>query len=356
MSNMPDSNPVPLFSILVPVYNVLPYLEETFASILAQTCDDYEVVLVDDGSTDGSGEACDAFAQRHCGTIVVHQENRGLLLARRAALSHAKGRYIVTLDSDDALHPRALEQLAQIIGDHNPDIIAFVYSRARDYRVFGPSRLSVPSGYYEGEQYQLFQSVVCQGLHNNIWGKCYKRSIADVETDYSAYCGLTHAEDLLQLIPLAAKARNFYYLDEALYYYRPNPFSSTAAYKRKQLQDLSIAVSCLLKYAEQLGQPQLDEARRGALMQISYLIHILVMSKMDEAEKLFELERIRSYVLETGLYGPWCTSLRMDKRIEMNVLKNGNLKRLCRVVRALMVVKRARDRRSGTLDGGDYVG
>ena len=346
----------PLFSILVPVYNVRRYLDETFESIVAQTFSDYEVVLVDDGSTDGSGDICDAFGAAHDAVTVVHQENKGLLLARRTALARAKGSYIVTLDSDDALRSDALERLAGVIKDYHPEIIAFAYTRTRDYRMFGPSRLDMAAGYYDGDRYKAFQSVVCRGKHNNIWGKCYKRQIADIDTDYSMYRGLTHAEDLLQLIPLAQKAHSFYYLEEALYYYRPNPGSSTASYKGKQLEDLSVALGALLSYAESLGQPYLDEARRGALMQISYLIHILVMSNISDSEKFAQLESIREYVMGVGLFGPWCRDLRLDKKIEMRALEGGNVRSLCKIVQALMVIKRARDRRSGVLDGGENVG
>ena len=82
---------MPRFSILVPVYNALPHLNDALASILNQTLSDYEVVLVDDGSTDGSAEVCDAFAAACDDAAVVHQENSGLLLARRVALGRASG-------------------------------------------------------------------------------------------------------------------------------------------------------------------------------------------------------------------------------------------------------------------------
>ena len=102
---------MPRFSILVPVYNALPHLNDALASILNQTLSDYEVVLVDDGSTDGSAEVCDAFAAACDNAAVVHQENSGLLLARRVALGRASGDYIVTLDADDVLRSDALERL-----------------------------------------------------------------------------------------------------------------------------------------------------------------------------------------------------------------------------------------------------
>ena len=81
----------PRFSVIMPVYNVGAYLDESVGSVLAQTYGDYEVILVDDGSTDGSGEKCDVYAAGHPNFRVIHQENRGLLLARRAGLTAAEG-------------------------------------------------------------------------------------------------------------------------------------------------------------------------------------------------------------------------------------------------------------------------
>ena len=92
------------FSVIVPVYNVAQYLPACIASVAAQTCGDYELILVDDGSTDESGALCDQLAQEyHC--RVIHQENGGLGAARNTGIEAAKGDYLVFLDSDDFLSP-----------------------------------------------------------------------------------------------------------------------------------------------------------------------------------------------------------------------------------------------------------
>ena len=89
------------FSIIVPVYNVEKYLEECVSSILKQDFTDYEVILVDDGSTDSSGIMCDEIAKTHRNFKVVHQQNSGVSVARNIGLSTALGEYIIFLDSDD---------------------------------------------------------------------------------------------------------------------------------------------------------------------------------------------------------------------------------------------------------------
>ena len=90
------------FSILVPVYNVEKYLPECLESIENQTYRDFEVILVDDGSNDRSGEICDQFKERTTtNTTVLHKENQGLISARRIGINNAKGEYCIFCDSDD---------------------------------------------------------------------------------------------------------------------------------------------------------------------------------------------------------------------------------------------------------------
>ncbi len=336
----------PCFSILVPVYNTSSYLSMCLASVDAQTYRDFELVLVDDGSTDNSGKMCDEFAAAHTYTRVIHQENKGLLIARRVALNAAKGGYIVTLDSDDALRRDTLALLAAEIDAHEPDIITFDFSRSISFTTFGPSRLSMKPGFYESQQYDLFKMEIAGGRHNNLWSKCYKRSIADVKADYSGLQGLTHAEDLLQILPIVDAGKTFAYLGEALYYYRPNPSSATGSYRPRQLNDLSAALNALLQYSASWGDAFLDVARKGALLQISYLLHMLVASKPGEKILYEQIDRIGAYADKANLFGPWISDLRFDKRIEMQAFNRGQQRRVVRMVKLFEIIKHIRDARS----------
>lgn len=104
-------------SIIIPVYNTELYLPACLDSILSQTFSDFEVLLVDDGSTDGSGAVCDAFAAKDCRVRVMHKENGGVSSARNLALEQAQGDWIMFVDSDDALFPDGLSELAGGISD-----------------------------------------------------------------------------------------------------------------------------------------------------------------------------------------------------------------------------------------------
>ncbi|WP_447951892.1 glycosyltransferase family 2 protein [Chryseobacterium koreense] len=105
------------FSIIIPVYNVEPYLEECLESILAQTYQDYEVLLINDGSTDASGEICDRYAEKDSRITVLHQPNRGVSAARNIGLGHAEGEWICFIDSDDVIEANYLNAFAENISD-----------------------------------------------------------------------------------------------------------------------------------------------------------------------------------------------------------------------------------------------
>ncbi len=112
-------------SVVIPVYNVKPYIERCVQSVLRQTYKDLEIILVDDGSTDGSGEMCDQIAETDERVLVIHQKNQGLSGARNVGMCRAKGDYIIFLDSDDEWIIE--DGLEKLVKDTNPstDIIIF---------------------------------------------------------------------------------------------------------------------------------------------------------------------------------------------------------------------------------------
>ena len=91
--------------MIIPVYNVRPYIEEALDSVIGQTYRKLEIIIIDDGSTDGSGEICDRYAEQDCRIKVYHQENKGLSAARNTGLDASTGSVIAFLDPDDAFAP-----------------------------------------------------------------------------------------------------------------------------------------------------------------------------------------------------------------------------------------------------------
>ena len=158
-------------SIIVPVYNVEAYLQKCVSSLLNQDlpASDYEIILVDDGSTDGSGKLCDSLAAEHGKIRVIHQQNRGLSGARNAGIPAASGDYILFVDSDDYLCPNVLETLVGLMESKDLDIIRFNYQNVdMNGKVFEPNKYSKPFVDYSNE--------VCDGetfLNERLGFACY---------------------------------------------------------------------------------------------------------------------------------------------------------------------------------------
>ena len=146
-------------SIIVPVYNVENYLCKCIDSILHQdlSSEEYEIILVDDGSPDCCGEICDEYATRYSNIRVVHRENGGLSAARNSGIDEAKGEYVQFVDPDDYLEPNVLNTLVDKMGNDNLDILRFNYQNVNErYEVFEPNKVSKPFVDYRDE--------VCDGL------------------------------------------------------------------------------------------------------------------------------------------------------------------------------------------------
>ena len=121
-------NYCPKFTVIIPVYNVAAYLAKCIDSVLKQEFKQYEVILIDDGSTDESGTICDKFAEQDKRIVVIHQKNKGLSAARNIGIENAKGEYILFLDSDDYWHDSsALNIIYSRLNVSNADILSFNY-------------------------------------------------------------------------------------------------------------------------------------------------------------------------------------------------------------------------------------
>lgn len=127
-----------MLSIIVPVYNVRLYLEECVDSLLNQSYKNCEIILVDDGSTDGSGEICDSLMLKDTRIKVIHQENGGLPAARNAGLNCAQGKYIAFVDSDDLVYPSIYSELITVLEENKVDVAICnceVFNKSNSYKI-----------------------------------------------------------------------------------------------------------------------------------------------------------------------------------------------------------------------------
>lgn len=207
------------FSILVPVYNVEKYLKICLDSLIAQTYGNFEIILVDDGSTDSSGEICDHYVQQYSNIRVIHKTNQGLISARREAIKASRGEYCIFCDSDDFMELDALEQLLIICDKYEPDVIIYkAFSYIENKKIVNDLNPGLREGYVnKAEILDIFFST---DKINALWTKAVRREIIDIDKDYSSMYGFNFGEDFLQLAPILAKANSIYYYNKELYNYR----------------------------------------------------------------------------------------------------------------------------------------
>lgn len=204
-----------LFSIVVPVYNVAEYLQKCIDSLLQNDCSDCEIILVDDGSTDGVSPAiCDENAAKHPGLIrVIHQENKGLGGARNTGIAEAVGDYLFFVDSDDTVSPDALSILTEAIKETGADVYSFQMEQVTED---GDSRPLTVSSLYEGvfglkDHPEFLESLPAA------WARLWKRSLfADNDILFPSRVWY---EDIRTSSKLFAKAESIVTLDAPLYRY-----------------------------------------------------------------------------------------------------------------------------------------
>lgn len=224
---------MPFFSVIVPVYNVSAYLERCMQSILAQSDRDFELILVDDGSTDCSGQMCDDYAGQHDFIRVIHKPNGGLASARNAGTDEAAGQYVVWLDSDDWVEPSLLSRLHEVLETNPVDFVKFNYYRyeEKDIPICGGVRPGLYPGGEEAEKL-LKQVFYGEGYQLSACLHCVKRELLDKYSLRFVSERIVGSEDYLLILEMMMQAQSAAVLDDCLYHYycRPGSLTQTIRY------------------------------------------------------------------------------------------------------------------------------
>ena len=266
-------------SIIVPVYNVEAFLTKCVDSLLAQDlpADDYEIIIVDDGSTDGSGALADALAAEHGNIRVIHQRNRGLSGARNAGIPVASGTYVMFVDSDDFLCPNVLRTLVGLMESMELDILRFNYQNVNmDGAVFEPNKYVKP--------FVDYSDVVCDGetfLNERLGYACYawqflvKASI--LQQEGNGFKEGVYFEDVEWTPRILLQARRVASTDTLVYNYlfRTGSIARNTDHekKRKAIRD---KMTILEGFAALRSQVKDDRWFRGMSSQIALSIFDIV--------------------------------------------------------------------------------
>ena len=241
----------PLFSLIVPIFNVEEFLKVCLDSIVNQTYKDLEIILVDDGSPDGCPQICDEYALKDSRIKVIHKDNGGLMSARQAGLRVATGDYVGFVDGDDYIEPDMYEKIANVIEKHSPDMVACNFFL--DY-----SDKSVKSEqilnreYYSREElekeifpYMLYNPPYYRfGVYPCCWAKVFKRELLE-QVLFGITSKIKIGEDAAFTYPCLLKASSLAFVESSLYHYRVNDVSMTKAYDKNLENTINIPIKIL---------------------------------------------------------------------------------------------------------------
>ena len=229
------------YSFLVPVYNVEKYLPQCIESMLGQTYRDFEIILVDDGSTDSSGKICDDYKDKYPDIIkVIHKSNEGLVSAREWGIQNANGKICLFVDSDDFVE----SDLLKVVDDEfnrNIDLDILIYSfcyysdGAKKQRKNTVSATEVVFDKFNKKE--LYEVLMFTPLVNSVWTKAVKKDILKSDSvNYKDFYLHSMGEDQFRTISWFTLAEKIKYINKPLYYYRTDNTSISRDFNVKSIE------------------------------------------------------------------------------------------------------------------------
>lgn len=229
------------FSVIVPIYNTDKYLRECLDSIINQTYKNFELILVDDGSTDLSGEICDEYAAKYDFVKVIHQENKGVSAARNAGIEASRYEWISFVDSDDWIDPEMFKVLRQHISQNNADLYSFNMNMVDEYGQNGMARIfsvenKVTEFRDEESKFDYFFSVLLPGnAGNTVWERIFRKEIITENNLRFISRETVYAEDILFVFQYMLFAEKIESISSILYNYRVRNDSLTNKVDKKSV-------------------------------------------------------------------------------------------------------------------------
>lgn len=212
-------------SVIITIFNKKTYLRNCIESVINQKYHNLEIILVDDGSTDGSAEICDEYVKKDSRITVIHKQNEGLVSARKSGINIASGKYITYVDADDWIEDTYYEKVYWRMVENDADIIATGYIK-EDGKEVREVRNNIESGYYEKDE--LLKEVYCKmlysggmykfGISQYVWNKFYKKDILtknQMAVDESIVTG----EDVACVYPCLLEAKSIDVFNICQYHY-----------------------------------------------------------------------------------------------------------------------------------------
>lgn len=243
------------FSVIIPVYNAELYLTDCIHSVLKQTYQNFEIILINDGSTDSSGEICENFAKREKRIKIIHQTNQGHTAARKKGIEQSTGDYCLFLDSDDYWDSNLLETINQKIHKYECDLLLFKYKRVSndgDIIYIQKSIFNNLSVFTDSNKIDILREIISGNDLNNLATKVVKRTnLLDINFDECKH--IKTGEDLILSLPIIYKSKKILYIDSPMYNYRMVDKSITNTFRVKNINDITQVRKVVLNYMGKFG-------------------------------------------------------------------------------------------------------
>lgn len=290
----------PTLSVIIPVYNTEAYLNKCLESILNQTFRDFEIILVDDASTDASGTICDGYAKKYDFIKVIHKEHGGPTHTRKAGLAYAKGEYVVYMDSDDRVTPDMYEYMMEKMFKHNADIgICDIVIETEKSRI--PLHISMPGGFYNKERLkkEIYPIMLFSEAENSpaiapsLCNKIIKKTILDKVLPY-ANENIYYGEDAVCMYPCMLDAESVYIAkDKFFYIYTQSEYSLSRKYDKRLLAKLPLLISIFDEEFEKRGFDGKTQTDLYAASQLVFSIRneLLFNREKNPAQRNTELKK-----------------------------------------------------------------
>ncbi|MBZ6014020.1 glycosyltransferase family 2 protein [Leuconostoc gelidum subsp. gelidum] len=298
-------------SIIMPVYNTKSYLEDSVDSVLQQTYDNWELIIVDDGSEDGSSVLLDNLAKRHGDyrLKVFHEKNHGLSAARNFGISKAKGEFVIFLDSDDMFEDNLLKSINQSINRFSVDLVMFPYQRIDDNgnvlpMVVDKKIYTQNDKLFSGDY--LLKLLLTEKIKNYAWQFAIRLKVIQ-ENEIKFPEGLLF-EDIATTYKFFQKSQTISFIDDECYLYRQ---SSSSIVNRKlsskSIHDYTYASQCIYEDLIKANNPLIEgyylhrvyeNYRRIARRNLQHEFPDELKMLEKEINKYFSLQNIKTFSLK----------------------------------------------------------
>ena len=320
-------------SIIIPIYNVETWLPRSVEAILANDTADCEVLLIDDGSSDGSPALCDRYAAEHPDLIrAIHQKNAGPGAARNTGIAAATGDWFLFVDSDDRLAPNALSRLREVAAEGEADVISFQFFKES---VEGQSWEEWSGPMQSLERFSLREQPAFLLTQPSCWLRLWKRSV--FEDNGISFPNVVWYEDVRTVTKLLAKAKKIVNLPDHLYYYLDRPGSIMNSSQLPRNRDILPAFTDILDWfeAEGLTKAYYDELCALTVQHVLLAASVRVARIDPKSEILEELRVFTEKRFPDWKKNPYSKTLPRLKRLALHLVAQ----KRWRLIRALFNLK-----------------